>query len=298
MKTRLITLLACAVMAQELVGQADPRGNWMDFDVSKKEDQPLGYGGKRGDFISVSHFGARLQWSTNSIDWVFFNLAKCKSIHGCGELSGGNWAFGFTYHFQVGNPIDKQWIGDIDWDLGWVGPDITKFSIRLYPKDVLFHKENHKNSRIRCSLVNKGLGKDIVDYYRKGWGARICEIQDPCKNTRKCRKATKSENHRSFMSYQSLEMEWDYGVLQVAKSLNGANTKWEDKGWYSTHYSVRPQTWLGSQWVEGLCIVDYGYGNKLGSPTAFFRLKPIDEDASRIFEIDLENNFFRIKPND
>lgn len=153
--------------------------------------------GKVVKHISVTHGGARLQWSINSVDWEFFN--HCRGVGILPNLS--SFTFRHIVGFDVGHPIDLHLIGNINWEEGvYEGPDVTRFFIRLLPCDVNAHKEAYKNRKISiCPIIwFEGNDKCGLPY--------------------------------GYFPGMFLKLGWNYGRLQFTKSLDQKNIKWENYG--------------------------------------------------------------------
>ena len=190
-------------------------------------------------WIKVSHIGARLQWSTNSVDWDLFN--HCRGVGIQPNLS--SFTFNHKVGFAIGHPIDLHYIGELNWEKSvYEGPEVFKFFIRLLPCDVNAHKEAYKNRKISLSKIS-------VSGHPK-----------------------------------RLRIKWNYGRLQFTKSLSQDGVEWEDRGGFLSNKSayVYPQEYLSNE--EG--HRKYGFG-------AFFRIKPINEDAFKVFYIDLDEDIIR-----
>lgn len=246
---RLITLLACAVMSQDVVGQIDAkwiRGNNISIEVKKG----VHYG---ENAIYISHYGSRLQYSTNSIDWDLVDTCE-DVIHGCGINQFHN-----SIAFLVGGFIPKSLVGVADWDLGeYVGPEITKFFVRLHPDDVSYHKESHRSSKIRFSVSNQ---YEEIFY--------------------------KLSSYKSAIRSNKISLEWDYGVLQIAESLD--KPEWKLYKWQSNYFTLYPTRYDDGVYKNsntGVFLRD----------TGFFRLRPLDKDIDSVFYIDLDEGFFHVRP--
>lgn len=210
MRTSKKLLIGLAVLAVSVVGEEqcdvckkDPYGLSDEcWDVRLDDELELkvsidehNWTGKVVKHISVTHGGARLQWSTDSVDWGFFN--HCRGVGIQPNLS--MFTFRHIVGFDVGHPIDLHLIGNINWKAGvYEGPEVRKFFVRLLPCDVNAHKEAYKNRKISiCPII---------------W----FEGNDKC--------------GLPYVPGMLLKLEWNYGQLQFTKTLDPKNIKWKNSG--------------------------------------------------------------------
>ena len=208
-------------------------------------------------YINAQHSGARMQWSTNSIDWSLFNHCRGVGI----QPNLNQFTFRHGVGFPVGGSIDLHNIGRINWEKHvYEGPTVTKFFIRLLPCDVNAHKEAYKNRKIEIETTNRSL--------QFLYGSKT----DP--------EGTYNYHMRSGLT---VNVKWSYGVLQFTKSLNQKDIKWENcSRAYERSESFRPQ------FIDPRFDGHYRYGHG-----AFFRIKPINEDAFKVFYIGLDEDIIR-----
>lgn len=223
-------------------------------------------------WIKVSHSGARLQWSTDSIDWNLFNHCKGVGI----QPNIGDFTFTFSVGFPIGGRINPCLIGSLEFE-GCVAPDITKFFIRLLPCDVNAHKEAYKNRKIEIKMELNPLNRERLynprsanrwnEYYNvRGWDV-------------------------SMASGLSIQVDWNYGVLQFSRSLNPKDVKWERRGRIGGGVEkFKPQ---GYHLYDDDPRFDRKDGHYKYGFGAFFRIKPIDENAFKTFYIDLNEDIIR-----
>lgn len=148
--------------------------------------------GKR--YIRLIHDGARLQWSTNSVDWKFFNHSRGVGIQP--DLS--RWTFSHGLGFPIGQPVDLHLIGNINWGAGvYEGPEITKFFVRLLPCDVNAHLQAYQNRKISICAIPLFEGNENCTYYLPG-----------------------------FFLY----IKWNYGRLQFTETLSQKDIEWKNLG--------------------------------------------------------------------
>ena len=191
------------------------------------------------DAIKISHSGTRIQWSTNSIDWNFFNYTV---------LDGTSYNYGFTWYAGIGNHVPIEYVGKINWkEGGWEGPKLKQFFVRLYPCDVKVHKEAHKNSKITFSATKEFRWSDL----------RLC-------------------------------LEWNYGRLQRAKSIDPFLIDWEDlggRGKSHTWHCIYPNRERVK--VDNINGVLKRITNSVINKE-FYRIEPLDENAFKTFYIDID----------
>ncbi len=235
------------------------------------------------DALYMFHNGARVQWSTNSIDWNLFN--HCRGVGIQPNLS--SFTFSRNLSFSKGERVDLHYIGNINWEKHiYEGPTVTKFFVRLLPCDVNAHKEAYKNRKIGIKtkmdplnlkrLYNPTQANRWNDYYNaRGWDVYIA-------------------------SGLSIQVEWNYGRLQFSKSLSPNEVKWENAGKVTngvtgTRGSIRvsPQ---GYHLYDDDPRFDRNDGHYRYGFGAFFRIKPMNEDALKKFYIDLNEGFVRAEP--
>lgn len=213
--------------------------------------------GKR--YIRLIHDGARLQWSTNSVDWKFFNHSRGVGIQP--DLS--RWTFSHGLGFPIGQPVDLHLIGNINWGAGiYEGPEITKFFVRLLPCDVNAHLQAYKNMKIEIEKQTLPLAK------------------------------IHSRNNHFRAEGIRVKVSWNYGVLESTKSLRFPD--WgppKSVGAGAGYFSRVQSPWnldvsteiVDGQWAK----VTNGVVNKL-----FYRIKPLNQDALKTFQIDLDDGKF------
>lgn len=175
----------CKVCRNDLLGLSDEcRDVRLDDELSLKVWLGEGWGGIPA--VLWRHSGARLQWSTNSVDWQFFNHSRGVGIQP--DLS--RWTFGNNGNFTIGQPVDLHIIGKINWGAGvYEGPEVTKFFVRLMPCDVNAHLEAYKNRKI-------SIEKEIDYLARKHSGNNLF----------------RADGIR-------VKVSWNYGVLESTKSI-------------------------------------------------------------------------------
>lgn len=289
MRTSKKLLLGLAVLAVSVTGMQgqeckvcvrDPLGLSEEcWDVRLDDDLRLLFAREeyviRGEstnrWIKVSHSGARFQWSANSIDWNLFNHCKGVGI----QPNIGDFTFTFSVGFPIGGRINPCLIGSLEFE-GCVAPDITKFFIRLLPCDVNAHKEAYKNRKIEIETwmstsSRKSLYTNEVN--------RRNDFYDI--------------NGYDFLMASGLwiRVKWNYGVLQFSRSLNPKDVKWERRGRIGGGVEkFKPQ---GYHLYDDDPRFDRKDGHYKYGFGAFFRIKPIDENAFKTFYIDLDEDMIR-----
>lgn len=211
--------------------------------------------------IFVYHQGARLQWSVNLVDWKLFN--HCRGVGIQPNLS--QFAFSFGVGFRVGEKVDPHKVGDLNWEEGiYEDPNIRRLFVRLLPCDVNAHKEAYKNRKISIEKEflypehsrNKALRAD---------GIRV----------------KVSKNYGVLESTRSLKFP-DWGPIKHVGAGSGRFSRVQSP--YNLDVSLEV---VGGQWTR----VTNGVVNM-----QFYRIKPLNKDAFKVFQIDLDEGTVKEEP--